>query len=349
MIEERRVALDDFNSIPSTPENGSGERPHSWTPIDLVEIGAQEPERPTISGLVYPGRRHVFSGEPETLKTWAADALCAEQIRSGAEVVYVDFEMGVHAQAGRMRALGLSDEELRRFLYMTPNEALTDVLPSVETFLEFVRPPLVVIDAFTGVLAANNVDENSNVEVENFYQAAITPIQRHGAAVVLIDHVTKDKEKRGRYSIASSRKLGATDVHLGFELVRPFSRGHTGLAKIRTHKDRPGTLMRPYAGEIELTSSGETVSWQIRVAADEDTYHRFRPTVLMERVSMFVSACVELPSVNAVEEAVRGKKEYIREAIECLVADGYLVEEEGARNARLLRSVTPFRDSEEAA
>lgn len=327
-------------------------RGSSWSPVDLLEFVDAPPEPPTIGGLVYPGRRHVFSGEPETLKTWAALVLCAEQIKAGHEVVYIDFEMGAREHAARLRALGLTDEQIAKFLYITPEEPMTSVLAEFESLLGMVKPPLVVIDAFTGALAMHNVDPNSGVEVERFYQTVIGPMQRAGAAAVLLDHVTKNRETRGRYSIGSERKLGGADVHLGFELVRPFGRGKSGLARVMAHKDRPGYHTRPKAAEFELYSDAANgaVTWQWRFQSDEDSMHRFRPTGLMERVSLYVAACgTQRPSRNDVEETVTGKREYVRIAIDVLVTEGYLLEEDGPHGARLLRSEIPFRESGEVA
>jgi hypothetical protein len=255
----------------------------------------------------------------------------------------------------RLRDLGLTDEEIASLLYLTPSEPLTDaqVRADVDALLgEPPRPSLVIIDAFTGALELHRLDPNSGVEVERFYRTVVSPLQAHGAAVVILDHVPKNKDARGKFSIASERKLGGADVHLGFEIVRPFGRGRNGLAKIVTHKDRPGHLPRPKAAELELSSNPETglVTWDIR-PADDAAEEPFRPTRLMEKVSLYVAAHVdeEPPSRNAVEEHVTGKRDFVRQAINVLVGEKYLAEEEGPRNARLLRSLKPYREANDHA
>jgi hypothetical protein len=330
---------------------------HSWTPIDLLAIESAKPEPPTIGHLVYPGRRHVFSGEPESLKTWAANALCAEQTRAGRNVIYVDFEMGAREQLERFRDLALTDDEIRRIVYVAPSEPLTDpkgrpsphLQGDLAALLAAREPSLVIFDAFTGALELHGADPNSGVEVERFYRTVIAPFQARGAGVVLLDHLTKNKDSRGRYSIGSERKLGGADVHLGFELVRSFGRGKTGLARISTHKDRPGHLPRPRAAELELASDADTgrVSWTIRPGEDRSDREQFRPTALMERVSRYCEACVEPTSRNTVEKGVGGNATYTRQAMEVLVAEKYLDEQPGERNARLLTSLKPYRQDED--
>lgn len=334
------------------------ETTNTWTPIDLVALAASPPEPATISGLVYPGRRHVFSGEPETLKTWAAQVMCVEQIVAGHEIVWIDFEMDGREHAARLRALGLADEQLSSFFYVHPSEPLPPVLAAFEALISVVQPTLVVFDAFTGALALHGADENKNTEVERFYTSVVSPIQAQGAAVVLLDHVTKNPETRGRYSIGGGRKLGACDVHLGFEIVKAFGRGKTGIAKVLAHKDRPGYLTRPKAAELELVSDAETGSVTPRWHAGsegEGVPQSFRPTWIMEKVSQYVGSkpVEDLPSRTQIEENVGGRREYIRQAIDRLIVEEFLAIEQGPRGASVLRFVRPFSraidESKEAA
>jgi hypothetical protein len=328
---------------------------HSWTPIDLQAADDDPPPPPTIGGLVYPGRRHVVSGEPEALKSWLAAVLCVEEIRAGRPVVYADFEMGRRTMLERLRALGLTDEELGLVVYVTPDEPMTEpaVLADVERMLAVRSPSLAVFDSLTGALALHGCDPNSGVDVERFYRSVVTPIQESGAAFFALDHLPKDRQNRGKFSIGSERKIAATDVHLGVDIVRPFGRGKSGLATIKTHKDRPGYLARPKAAQLELTSDPETgqIVWSITAAKEtgvvDGARKPFRPTCLMERVSQYLAACAEPPSRNRVEQDVIGNAAYIRVAMDVLVAEGYVHEIDGARNARLLRFVKLYRESED--
>jgi hypothetical protein len=331
----------------------NGDKPdaaHSWTPVDLLKLAAEPPEPPTIGGLVYPGRRHIFSGEPETLKTWAGLILAAAEILAGGTALYVDLEMGAREHLARLRDLGLTDEQVGRFLYIAPAEPVTSsrVTADVAELLARRNPSLVVFDSFTGALDVHGFDPDKGVQVERFYRTVVRPFQDHGAAVVLLDHVTKAKDTRARYSIASERKLGGADVHLGFEIVRPFGRGKSGLAKIKTHKDRPGYLPRPVAAELELTSDAGDgrVSWEIKMSEAGDSRDPFRPTVLMERVSRYVGNCKgERQSRNQVEKAVKGQGHALRRAIDCLVDEGFFTEEAGPKGARLLGFVKLYTEA----
>jgi len=328
--------------------------PHSWTPIDLVATANEPPEPATIGGIAYPGRRHVYSGEPETLKSWAALVLCVEEIRAGRTVLYIDFnEMGGRDVLERLRALGLTDEEIReRFIYLEPHEAMTDpaVLADVAALVRDRNPSLVVLDAFTGALETHRLDPASGVEVQRFYSTVIDPLRAGGAGVLALDHLKKDPTSRGKFSIGSERKIGACDVHLGFEAVKPFGRGRSGLARIVVHKDRPGYLARPKCAELALTSDPETgcVTWTLTPSEPAPADERpFRPTFLMERVSRHVEHAGEVQGRNALQRAVKGNAGALRQAIELLVAEKHLAESEGPRNAKPLTSLRPYREADE--
>ena len=52
----------------------------TWEPVDLGKLGERPAILPTLGGvgIVYPGKRHQFSGPPESAKTIAAYARGAE-------------------------------------------------------------------------------------------------------------------------------------------------------------------------------------------------------------------------------------------------------------------------------
>ncbi len=90
----------------------------SWTPISAGDIPDSEPIRPVLAdtGLIYPGKRHVFSGPPESAKTLAAYCVLIQTARVGDTSLLVDFEMGPREAKQRLRELGATDQELGRIL-----------------------------------------------------------------------------------------------------------------------------------------------------------------------------------------------------------------------------------------
>lgn len=323
---------------------------HTWAPLPLTLLGAAPPEPPTMGGLVYPGRVHVWSGEPESMKSLAALAIAADEVRAGRSVLWLDHENGPRETLARLHALGLTDEEVGRgFLYLAPVEALTPASTGyLAAVVEEHRPVLVVVDSYTASLALHGCDDNRGVEIERHAREVLRPLRATEAAVVLLDHVTKNPANRGRYSIASERKVGGADVHLSFEVASAFGRGRRGVVHVLTQKDRPAWLNRPRAAALEFTSDAETGAIDFRVVAPSDQHDvgSFRPTVVMERVSRFVEQQAEPVSRNVIEKAGLGKAATVRHAVGFLLMDGFLRETEGRRNSRPVESVRPYREGD---
>lgn len=326
---------------------------HSWQPILLgsAEIPALEP--PTISGIAYPGRRHIWSGEPETMKSFAALIPCVEEIRSGRAVFYVDLENGPTMMRERLHHLGLSDEEIdASFVYLEPAEPLTrkEIREDLATLVAARHPSLVVFDSYAGMLALHGHDDWRAAAIERYNREVVELFRAHGAATIHLDHLTKNREGRGKYTIGSERKVAGADVHVTFEVAKPFGRGQRGLVKLIVHKDRPGFLHRPKAATIELVSDPETwaITWAITVAESsgesDETGTRFRPTGLMEKVSFFIEKQSEPVTRHTVENQRFGRAEYVRLAMDCLANEGYAEPTNGPRSARLLKSIRPFRE-----
>jgi hypothetical protein len=300
----------------------------NWQPLNLATSDYDTPPQPPdIGGLLYGGKRHVISGPPESIKTVITWILALEHLRAGNTIAVVDFEMGPYATRRLLLDLGFTlDEISRRVVYYdAPSEPTTlDIEAMVEQDITFV-----VIDAAAGAYDASGLDDNKRQDVEKFARAWVRPLFAAGITTVLIDHVTKNSETRGKYMIGSERKLGGVDVHLGLEVVgQPITRGGTTVVKVRVHKDRGAHLARPVAAEVELCSHPEThrITWQWRATADADAdSNGWRPTVYMERVSRHLEQHGEMTR-TAIYKAGLGKREYLVQAVDCLISDGNLTE-----------------------
>jgi hypothetical protein len=201
---------------------------------------------------------------------------------------------------------------------------------------------IVIIDASAGAFDLQGLDDNSRRDAEMFARTMIEPFRVREVATIVLDHVVKSGDARGRFAIGSERKVGGADVHLGFDTVVPFGRGRTGLIRVSTHKDRFGYLSRPRAAELELHSDPDTnaVTWQFKEA--DQSGDPFRPTTLMQRVSRYLEGRVGAASRNEIESGVTGKRDGIRAAVNALIADGYAAESTGTRGARLVELLKPY-------
>jgi hypothetical protein len=352
--------MDELDRVVASIEAKRQEKapPEDWRPVDLRPILAGETvdESPSILrrtddiGLLYPGKLHALYAEPEGVKTWLALAACHEQIQLGEPVLFLDFEDSAVGVVERLRSLGSTDEQIDRlFIYVRPESPAT---PAVVSELPGIGATLAVLDGVTEAMTLQGWEIGDNSDVARFVELLPRAIARMGAAVWMLDHVTKDRNGRGRYAIGAQHKLaGLSGAAYSSDVIHPFGRGMTGLSRLTVTKDRPG-FVRPHstfgkgAGDVHLVSS-EDSSVQIRIEPGQEAGETgFRPTYYMERVSRYLETRGE-QTVRGVRADVRGKGEYVSAAIHQLVAEGYLARRDGPHESVLVSSLKPYRESEE--
>jgi hypothetical protein len=175
-------------------------------------------------------------------------------------------------------------------------------------------------------------------------------VARLGPAVLILDHVGRDKEARGRFAIGAQAKLAGLDgAAYSMSVIDPFGRNKTGRARLQLRKDRIGYVSEHAIGdkrdiaEIVATSDGERVTIELNPPQDPAAW---LPTYLMEKVSEVLEAMPGL-SVRQIEQHVDGRADWIRKANFGLVSKGYVRTEAGSRNSTLHYSVNPYREGEE--
>jgi AAA domain-containing protein len=183
----------------------------TWDPINLAKLEERPQAQPTLgnAGLVYNRLRHVFSGAQESAKTLAAYAITLAVVRDGGTVLLLDLEMGMWDARDRLREMGATDDDLGRILYVEPEAPAYD-----STMGEFIHlgPALVVIDAAAGAYAIQDLDDNKRRDAELFANLWVRPFWQADVATIVLDHVVKNADNRGKYAIGSERKVGGVEV-----------------------------------------------------------------------------------------------------------------------------------------
>lgn len=88
----------------------------------------------------------------------------------------------------------------------------------------------------------NGLDDR-NPDVSKWMLGLPAEAQRSGTASLILDHVAKSKENRGRWAIGAQAKLAAVrGSAYSMAVRRPFGVGLVGSAVLTVTKDRPGQV-----------------------------------------------------------------------------------------------------------
>lgn len=335
----------------------------TWTPMPLGGYvdGTIRPPAPELMvredgvKLLYRGHVHSVAGESESGKSMLMQAVAAEALADGERVLYLDFESDPATVVGRLLALGADPEALRtRFDYVQPSADPHGTLPEAGAFHTLCATTygLAVVDGVTEALSLSGASSMDNDEVTAWVRRVPRTLARTtGAAVVLIDHVTKATEGRGRFAIGAQAKLATLDgASYLVEPLAPLGVGMAGRLSIRVAKDRPGQV-RGHGGTwrksdrtqavavavIDSTTPGQIIYHleaparelsPEEVTADADAQRR-------RKVLAYLQDTGKPQSLNQLTAAVPGRRTALRDAVEALVADHLVISTPGSRGAVL--------------
>ncbi len=317
----------------------------SWQPVDLTSVldGDWKPTMPTVGrrsdgqGLFYPGKCHTVVSETEGGKTWFALAACLDEMQAGHHVVYADFEDDEGGMVGRLLTLGAHRDRIReRFHYLRPEGPLGSGIhhDDLRAVLTEFAPTLAVLDGITEAMTLHGLNPLDNADAATFNRLLPTKIAAAGAAVVSLDHVTKDREGRGRYAIGAAHKLnGLTGAQYLLENRTPFGIGLTGKSTVKIAKDRPGQLRKQalpsagglfWYGDLVLNSHNEDFT-EVSIEPPHERDETWRPSGLMQRISDALASHGPL-SQRMLATTVSGRRQSVIDALNFLILDGYVTE-----------------------
>lgn len=239
----------------------------SWAAVDLEPYKRGEKviaaprflPRSEGENLIYPGRPHVFYGESESLKTWAALLACRSVVDAGYRALYVDFEGSEASFVERARACRISDAHIGTSVqYVRPTEPLTGDARSDFWLheLDVLDPALVVLDGVTELYALQGWDINKAEDAARFQK--MFSFRGTNVASIAIDHTPKEA---GRGALGSQHKRAGLDgAEYLFEPRVRGGRGGTSLSRVSVTKDRHG-FVRAWAsggvvGHLEVAPDG---------------------------------------------------------------------------------------------
>lgn len=353
-----------------------------WIPTNMPQVlaGNLEPAKPSIAPrtdgicLLYQGLTHAFNGESESGKSFIAQAICTQLISQHEPVLYLDFESDALTLASRLKQMDATNEDIvNYFAYVAPQTPHTNrgkngqimagnqaLALEVFELLLAVKWRLVVIDGVDAALTTYGMDANSANDVWAWAQELPKKLaDKTGAAILMIDHVVKNKELRGRYAGGSNAKLNAiTGATYLIEPITRIGRGLNGDIKITLVKDRPGGLRRycqeegkDYyrAATVNVDSTRADKPTIITFNPPPDPSQKLRPTTLMEQCSKYIEQENKKgrnPSQSAIAARIQKRKQFTQQVIDTLAEEGFI--EVIKRNRGYLhKSIRPYRQRDD--
>ena len=303
------------------------------------------------TALAYPERMNALNGEPGGGKTWVALLACAQAIRKGLHVIFIDLEDHASSTVARLLALGCTRQQILEFFhYVRPGCAMEpEHMGFLLRMIAELDVQLVVIDSIGELMAMQGVKPNDDDAVARLYRAIPRRLADAGPGVLLLDHVPKNNEHAPLFGIGSQRKKAAIDGSAFMvETVKAFAAGTDGKLALRTAKDRNGNFVVGHvAAEITVTPDGDGgLSMVPRAPAMAGSHQR--QTTNMRRVSDWLQAAPDASGSRA--DIARGSGVHDRHlsvVLGDLVDEGWAIKYPGGRGkADRYCLVRPFDELE---
>lgn len=353
----------------------------SWRFEDLAQLasGIELPPTPTVfqredgQGLFYRGAVNDLHGEPGCGKSMIAQIATAQELKNNRDVIYIDYEDSARNVVKRLLLLGVTGEQIISHLHYVRPSAKPSSPTSLDGWRETLdyadTATLTIIDGVTSCLAYAGLDSNSGDDIAAWYNTMPRLISACGPAVVLIDHVVKSKDNRGRYAGGSMQKLALIDgISYSVDMTKPVGKGVRGTIVIKSGKDRiseieehcavswssNGSHLRE-AARIEINSTDPklmrvTIARPNMMPSDETTRQRGleRPTGLMEKISRIIENAPEEPNQTEIIELLKddgssARKTTVLTAINRLLEGEWISSRSGRNNRNIYASVRPYR------
>lgn len=331
---------------------------HRLSTLEVADVAALlasdlQPEQPSLltrtdgGALLYPGKMHTFQAEPSSGKSWIALVAVCQVLDLGGSAGYLDFEDTPTGIVTRLLQLGAQPAAVaERFYYAQPAGRFGPAERlHLQQALDRMNLDLVVIDGVGESLSREGLSEDKADDVIRWTDLLPRPIARTGAAVLMLDHVAKDPEQRGRWARGSGAKLAAIDgATYQIKVRRSFSRHRGGELAVIVAKDRPGgvgAIGETVASiKIEPHGGGERVVVTVDPhTAEQSSGDTWKPTVIMGKVHQAIKDAATPITSAQLRSLVHADRRLVTEAIARLMAEGYIAE---SGKPKRLRIVRPF-------
>lgn len=238
--------------IPTQPSD-----PSAFDFVGAERARRREPPAAAVYGafgggtpLVYADGVHWLQGESESGKSWVAIAVALDVLRSGAPVIYVDYEDDEGAVLGRFEALGATDDDFDRLVYVSGLDVShADVVSHLRASVGTRDYGLLVVDGVTAGMSAAGLSGRDEQEVTTWSDRLL----RITRSALVVDHVVKAVDERAGMAIGSqAKKSVVTGTAFEVVCVEKFARGVNGVIELRIQKDKKGGVRSALKGRAKV-------------------------------------------------------------------------------------------------
>lgn len=269
-------------------------------------------------------------------------------------MLFLDYESDPATVVDRLLKMGTPKGAITEHLHYAQPEVdpVTSTVHELQQWQQILSTEytLAVIDGVTEALGTSSASSMDNDEVAHWIRKVPRAIADHtGAATVLIDHVTKSREGRGRFAIGAQAKLSSlSGAAYMVEPLEPLGVGMEGRLQIKVAKDRPGSV-RPHSVGWDKTDRLAIIAEAVIDSTDpaQIVYRLESPTPpptpadadaeLKAKIIASIRALqkVDPPSWNKIRADVSGSTDAKKHALTELIADGKVIVTTGPRNSKL--------------
>jgi hypothetical protein len=246
-VEEVMVGFRDVTTL--------AERMEAWDMISLFIDGVELPV-PDVgaidggdAGLFYRGYLNMVWGDDGHGKSLLIDQVTWVERRKGRKVMILESEeLSPRTRVARWldeskdRTLITAEDVAGVIVYPVNRKLSSDNVQMMATQIRNENISVVFVDSLGTLMANMGYNENDAKDCYTVKASLFDPLTEAGAAVVVVDHVTKSEGDKPK-SIGSTRKRSMLSG-VGFELradeTARWSRKRAGHAELRCWKDRQG-------------------------------------------------------------------------------------------------------------
>lgn len=233
-------ALQTVEALPSNEESHSNGPFQRTDARKLISEGIKSPEPIGDFPTLYSGKVHALQAESHVGKTYAAYKHIINMARSGKSVVIMEYENGEEDAINQLRALGANEEDFDRIHIFDSPTCSLNAAENFRNLIDVIRPALVVWDNLASALSVAGLNEDLNKDCSDWHNAYTKPLRKKGVATLILDHVVKAEDRRGRHAKGAVAKFNECDVIWNLSQPERFTPKKTGKIRLKLEKAKSG-------------------------------------------------------------------------------------------------------------